>query len=323
VPIHREYNFAMKGFVARLTSAQLQTMSRDQDVAYIEPDSEVHDLAEEASSSWGLDRIDQKWLPLNSTYHYDVTGIGVTAYVIDTGIQIAHQDFGGRAHFGYDFEGGSSLDCNGHGTHVAGTIGGTTYGVAKGVTLVSVRVLDCAGNGSTSGVISGIDWMTKQTPETPKVANMSLGGSKSKALNDAVSQSIKSGVTFAVAAGNEQKDACSTSPASTQAALTVGASDSTDTRAYYSNYGSCLDLFAPGSDIASDWIGGSNNATATHSGTSMASPHVAGVAALYLSTHLHARPADVRAALVTNATSGSITDARSGSPNKLLYSLIS
>lgn len=314
------YSAALKGFAASLPAAALEGLRRNPNVAYIEADQVITIDATQSNPTWGLDRIDQRALPLSKSYTYNFTGAGVTAYIVDTGINYAHSEFGGRASFGYDAFGGSGADCNGHGTHVAGTVGGSVYGVAKGVSLVAVRVLDCSGSGSTSGVIAGVDWV-KAHAVKPAVANMSLGGSKSTTLNNAVSSAIASGVTFAVAAGNSNRNACNYSPASVSTAITVGATTSSDARASYSNYGSCLDLFAPGSSITSAWYT-SNTATSTISGTSMASPHVAGVAALYLQGHTSATPQAVRDAIVNNATSGKVSNAGSKSPNLLLYSLI-
>jgi subtilisin family serine protease len=288
-------------------------------VDYIEADQIVTIDATQTGATWGLDRIDQTALPLNGTYIYNNTGANVRAYIIDTGILTSHNEFGGRAVSGYDFVDNdpNAIDCNGHGTHVAGTVGGTTYGVAKSVSLVAVRVLDCGGSGTTSGVIAGVDWVTTNA-QKPAVANMSLGGGISSALDTAVTNAINSGVTFAVAAGNSNRDACKFSPARVPAAITVGATTNTDARASYSNYGSCLDLFAPGSSITSAWYT-SNTATNTISGTSMATPHVAGVAALYLQGNSGASTTQVRDALVNGATPNVVINAGRNSPNRLLF----
>jgi len=271
----------------------------------------------QTGATWGLDRIDQRSLPLNGTYSYDYTGAGVTAYIIDTGIRISHNEFSGRARWGATFAGGPATDdCNGHGTHVAGTVGGTTYGVAKGVSLVAVKVLGCGGSGTTTGVVSGINWVADDA-SGPAVANMSLGGGASNSIDAAVNGAISAGVTFAVAAGNENANACNYSPARVPAAITVGATTSTDARASYSNIGTCLDIFAPGSGITSAWKN-SNTATNTISGTSMATPHVTGAAALQLQRSPGSTPAQVRDALVNNASSLS-GNMGAGSPGKLLY----
>jgi subtilisin family serine protease len=241
----------------------------------------------------------------------------VTAYIIDTGIKYSHSDFGGRATFGYDAVGSGGVDCNGHGTHVAGTVGGTAYGVAKAVKLVGVRVLNCAGSGTNAGVIAGVNWVT-QNAKKPAVANMSLGGGVSTALDNAVASSITSGVTYALAAGNSTANACNSSPSRVASAITVGATTSTDAKASYSNYGTCLDIFAPGSSIKSDWYS-SDTATNTISGTSMASPHVAGAAALVLAANPSFTPAQVRDNLVNSSTPNKVTSPGTGSPNRLLY----
>jgi len=293
------YTAAIKGFAVQTTLDKARSIAADPAVAYVEQDQVVTTqvFVQPNPPSWGLDRIDQRSLPLDSKYHYPSTAPRVTAYIIDTGIRFTHQEFGGRAVLGIDTvgDGQNGNDCNGHGTHVAGTVGGRSVGVAKQVKLVAVRVLNCSGSGSTSGVIRGIDWVTANRTG-PAVANMSLGGGASSALDTAVNNSINAGVTYAVAAGNESQNACNVSPARAPAAITVGATTSSDARASYSNYGSCLDTFAPGSSITSAWHT-STSATNTISGTSMASPHVAGAAALVKAANPTATPAAVKAAL--------------------------
>ncbi len=315
---HR-YKRVARGFSAKMSSTEADSLRRNPKVLAVEPDVEVRASdVQSPTPSWGLDRIDQTNRPLNSSYTYDATGAGVTVYVIDTGIRTTHTDFGGRARAGFTSinDGRGSTDCDGHGTHVAGTIGGTKYGVAKGVNLVAVRVLDCEGSGTMSGVIAGVDWVTANKGSGPAVANMSLGGGATSTLDNAVANSIAAGVTYAVAAGNDNTNACNQSPARAPAALTIGSSTSSDARSSFSNYGSCVDLFAPGSSIVSA-VATSDTATATYSGTSMASPHVAGAAALYLQNAPTATPAQVRTAML-GAASLNVLAGLNGSVNALL-----
>ena len=308
----------VNGFAATLDAAQVKALRASARVAYVEPDRVVTTTGTQSMDAngdpWGLDRIDQTGLPLTRTYTFNRDGAGVYAYVIDTGLQANHPDFGGRAQNVYDALGGSGADCNGHGTHVAGTIGGATYGVAKAVYLRGVRVLGCTGSGSTSGIISALNWL-RTNAQRPAVANMSLGGGRSTTLNTAANNLANSGVFLAVAAGNENQNACNVSPASAASAYTTAASDRTDRKASFSNYGSCVDGWAPGVSIKSAWL---SSGTRTISGTSMASPHVAGVGALYKSNFGDASSSTVSSWINTNAAAGVIRSNPSGTPNRLL-----
>jgi subtilisin family serine protease len=315
--VSARFDSTVKGFSGKMSATSARRLAADPAVAYVEQDRIVKVEATQTGATWGLDRIDQPALPLNGSYTYGPAS-NVTAYIIDTGVRMTHSEFGGRARSGYDFvsKDSDATDCQGHGTHVAGTVGGATYGVAKDVKIVGVRVLDCQGSGSYSQIIAGVDWVTKNAVK-PAVANMSLGGSAGSTLDEAVKKSIASGITYAVAGGNDSANACTKSPARLPEAITVGATDTKDARASFSNFGSCLDLFAPGVSILSSANSG-NTGTTKMSGTSMASPHVAGAAALYLAGHPTATPAQVRTAIVNGAVSNKVTGAGSGSPNKLL-----
>jgi subtilisin family serine protease len=315
---------ALKGFAAEMSQAAAQAIANDPRVKYVEEDGEVHLDTTQSGATWGIDRIDQRNLPLDGNYTYATTASNVHAYIVDTGILISHTQFGGRASVGVDEigDGRNGIDCNGHGTHVSGTVGGSTYGVAKGVSLVAVRVLDCSGSGTNSGVIAGVNWVAGNAIK-PAVANMSLGGGASQALDDAVTAAVNAGVVFCVAAGNGDAngnavDACTTSPARAAAAITVSATDSTDTKPVWANTGTCVDIFAPGVSITSSWYS-STTATNTISGTSMATPHVAGASALYLAGNPTATPASVASALTSNSTTGVVKSPGTGSPNRLLY----
>ncbi|WP_327033393.1 S8 family serine peptidase [Micromonospora ureilytica] len=318
--VARTYGAALRGFEATVSASAAARIAADPAVAYVEQNHTVSISGTQTNPpSWGLDRIDQRNLPLDSSYTYPNTASNVHAYIIDTGIRFSHNDFGGRATSGYDaVDGGSADDCNGHGTHVAGTVGGSAYGVAKAVQLVGVRVLNCSGSGTNAGVIGGVDWVTANAIK-PAVANMSLGGGANSSLDNAVRNSIASGVTYGLAAGNDNgANACNTSPARTTEAITVGSTTSSDARSSFSNVGTCLDIFAPGSSITSAWYN-SNTATNTISGTSMATPHVVGAAALVASANPSWTPAQVRNQLVANATPNVVSNPGSGSPNLLLY----
>lgn len=318
----RRYRAVFPGGVFDLTDAQVSALKRDKRVTAIEPDRiyRTSVIRTESNAPWGLDRIDEHAQPTSTKYRYSTTGAGVTAYVIDTGIRPTHDEFGSRVRLGFDAVGDNQhgVDCNGHGTHVAGTIGGADYGVAKDVSLVAVRVLNCDGAGRLSDVIAGLDWATTDHVKGPAVINMSLGGIASRSLDLAVNRAITDGISVVVAAGNEGGDACLDSPAKVPAAITVGATDAGDVRADFSNYGQCVDLFAPGVDIISSWMS-SDSASRILSGTSMASPHVAGAVARYLENHPTASPSKVRNALSRAATPDVIPNVGPRSPNKLLY----
>ena len=331
------YQHALAGYSARLPISAVTALAADPRVAFVERDGIVKADATQTGATWGLDRIDQRARPVDGSFTYTGTGSGVKAYIIDTGLRFAHNEFGGRAIRGTDtvtsggllgiIGGGSGStngeDCHGHGTHVGGTVGGATYGVAKQVTLVAVRVLDCSGSGATSGVIAGVDWVTgNHQAGQPAVANMSLGGGASTALDTAVQNSINDGISYGLAAGNGNQlgmaeNACNTSPARVPAGMTIGATDANDAKASFSNYGNCVDWFAPGVNITSSWYT-NNTATNTISGTSMATPHVVGVAAQYLGVNTTASPAQVRDSLYNLTTKGIVTSS-STTNNHLLF----
>jgi subtilisin family serine protease len=311
------YSRVLNGFAASLNAGQLNALRHHPAVEYVEEDGIVTVGATQTGATWGIDRTDQRDLPLSTTYTYATTASTVHAYIIDSGVRADHAQFGGRASQVFNSAGGKNTDCNGHGTHVASTVGDATYGIAKGVRVYGVKVLNCQGSGTWSGVISGMDWVAANHRK-PAVANMSLGGGTNTSVNDAATRLSNAGVFVAVAAGNDNANACNYSPAAAAGVTTVAASTSTDAKASYSNYGSCVNLYAPGSSITSAWST-SSTAIKTISGTSMASPHVAGVAALYKGTYGDASQATVNSWLVNNATSGKITGNPAGTPNLLLF----
>lgn len=329
IEIDRVYENALDGFVGQMPAAVASLLALDPLVAYVEQDRIVGATATQTNATWGLDRIDQENLPLDGNYQFANNGAGAHAYIIDTGIRSTHNEFSGRLGNGFNTVGGGGFlgigggaadpndtnDCNGHGTHVAGTVGGTQFGVAKGSTLHAVRVLDCNGSGLNSGVIAGVDWVMANH-QKPAVANMSLGGGNSTALDDAVRAAINAGVTFVVAAGNDNADACTGSPNRVAEALTVGSTTASDARSSFSNKGSCVDIFAPGSSIRSAGIS-NDSSTATLSGTSMASPHVAGIAALYLGANPNAQPGEVFSSVMGAAVGSRLSGIGTGSPNIL------
>lgn len=317
--VTRTYKSVLKGGVYQMSEGEAQKLAQDPSVKLVEEDQMMSINATQNNATWGLDRSDQRNLPLSGTYTYNTGASNVNAYIIDTGILTTHSNFSGRAFSGIDTvdNDNDATDCNGHGTHVSGTIGSDTYGIAKDVNLIGVRVLNCQGSGSNSGVIAGMDWVADNHVK-PAVANMSLGGGASSATDSAVARLTQAGVTTVVAAGNDNSNACNYSPARASSAITVGSTTSNDSRSSFSNYGNCLDIYAPGSSIKSTWSNGGYN---TISGTSMASPHVAGVAALYLANNPNASVSQVTNAITDAATPNKVSDAKSGSPNLLLYSL--
>jgi subtilisin family serine protease len=317
--VKHRYSAALAGFSASMNEQAAKKLAADPAVDFVAQNQKFKASIDQPNPpSWGLDRLSQRDLPLNNHFGYATTASNVHAYVIDTGIRTTHTDFGGRATFDINTSGdGYNYDCAGHGTHVAGTIGGTAHGVAKGVKLHAVKVLDCDGWGSTESVVAGIDWVTANA-QKPAVANMSLGGWADDVLDSALRRSIASGISYTLASGNEEDNACYYSPGRVAEGITVNASSSTDGRAWFSNWGTCTDMYAPGLDIRSAW-NGSDYETAVISGTSMAAPHVAGAAALYLAGKPTATPAQVQAAMKGSATPNRVSDAGPGSPNLLLY----
>jgi len=320
------YTSSIAGFSMKGSKSDAEKIAQDKYVAFVEPNQVIdidrvgqRDL-QQTDTTWGIDRVDQRDLPLNSVYDAPGDGTGVAAYILDTGVQIAHDEFGDRARWGENTSGdGDDRDCHGHGTHVAGTVGGTTYGVAKNVEIIAVKVLTCSGSGSTTGVINGVEWTAQDAAAKgkPATANMSLGGGFSTALNAAVKALNNGGVPTVVAAGNDNGNACTKSPASEPDVITVGSTTISDARSSFSNFGTCVDIFAPGSSITAAWIGNNNSTIRTISGTSMASPHVCGGVALLLEAGIS--PDNIAEEIVSRATSDKVTDPQNGSPNKLLY----
>jgi subtilisin family serine protease len=319
INVLQQYTHVFPGFAIKAKDDQIEALLEDPDVERVEVNKIVRINTTQASATWGIDRVDSR-SGIDRAYNYTSTGKGVHAYIIDTGTRTTHNEFKGRVGEGFSSinDGRGSTDCHGHGTHVSATVGGTTYGVAKNVTVHGVRVLGCDGSGDDAGVIAGIDWVAKKAIK-PAVANMSLGGDLSESLDEAVQSAVKSGVVFVVAAGNENQNACNVSPSNVPEAITVGATTRTDNRASYSNFGKCLDVFAPGSSITSAWRS-SDTSTSTISGTSMASPHVAGVVALYLEQDPTATPTEIDALVKKNATPNIVKNPGTSSPNLFIYS---
>ncbi|HMQ04094.1 MAG TPA: S8 family serine peptidase [Pyrinomonadaceae bacterium] len=317
--VDRVFKHAVSGFSAEMSEKQAEALSRDPNVLFVEEDAYISVEATQQNAPWGLDRVDQRNVPLNSAYTYVKTGTGVHVYVIDTGIRSTHVDFGGRASKDFDsmYDGQNGNDCHGHGSHVAATIGGNTYGVAKNTRIHGIRVLGCNGIGTIASAVEGIDWVTANHIK-PAVANMSMGSNASLLMDFAVQGSISAGVSYVVAAGNAAGDACNYSPARLPSAITVGATDQSDTRASFSNYGSCVDLFAPGVAITSAWAW-NDYATFSANGTSMATPHVAGTVALFLEDNPQATPTQVTASIMGDATSGTMGSMSDGSPNLMVF----
>jgi subtilisin family serine protease len=311
------YSHVLNGFAASLNAGQVNALRHNPSVSYVEQDGVASISATQSNATWGIDRTDQRSLPLSGTYTYTSTASTIHAYIIDTGVRESHNEFGGRARMVFNSAGGKNTDCNGHGTHVAGTVGGTLYGIAKQVRIYGVKVLACSGSGTWSGVIAGMDWVAANHVK-PAVANLSLGGGLNASVNQAAVNLSNAGVFVAVAAGNDNRNACNYSPASATGVMTVAASTSTDAKAGYSNFGSCVNLYAPGSSITSAWHN-NDGATKTISGTSMASPHVAGVAALYKATFGDATQSTINSWLANNATGNTISGNVSGTPNLLLF----